>query len=285
MFLSRAFVCSCLVTLLALARPNVAAAQPVKVEGTQPFSLGITDKLHSGILGEDRTLNIYLPDDFNLSDTAHYSVIYLLDGSADEDYIHVAGLVQFSSFPWVGWLHNTILVGIANVDRRRDFTYPSTIPGDKKLCPTSGGSAKFISFINDELKPYIVHKYHATGSSTLIGESLGGLLASEMLLKDLSSFDNYIIISPSLWWDNGSLLNAKQKWPDKSVNVFIAVGKEGLTPSDSPHVMEVDANLLAEKVKENKAATVYLDYLPAETHATIGHQAILDAFRARAPKK
>jgi len=67
----------------------------------------------------------------------------------------------------------------------------------------------------------------------------------------------------------------------KETAVFIAVGKEGLSPSEKPHVMEVDANLLAEKLQagKSKKVRVYLDYLPQENHATITHQAVFNALR------
>jgi hypothetical protein len=65
----------------------------------------------------------------------------------------------------------------------------------------------------------------------------------------------------------------------QNTSVYIGVGKEGLTPGLTPHVMEVDANLLAEKIRntKNKNIHVYFDYLPQEDHATIGHQAIYNA--------
>jgi hypothetical protein len=65
------------------------------------------------------------------------------------------------------------------------------------------------------------------------------------------------------------------------VEVYVGVGKEGLTPSQTPRVMEVDANLLADRVKENlgKNSTALFDYLPEENHATILHQAVYNAFR------
>jgi len=49
--------------------------------------------------------------------------------------------------------------------------------------------------------------------------------------------------------------------------------------------MEVDANLLAEKIRgaKNKNVAVYFDYLPQEDHATIGHQAVFNAFRMLYP--
>ena len=45
--------------------------------------------------------------------------------------------------------------------------------------------------------------------------------------------------------------------------------------------MEVDANVLADKLKgtKNKQIQVILDYLPQENHATIMHQAVFNAFK------
>ena len=45
--------------------------------------------------------------------------------------------------------------------------------------------------------------------------------------------------------------------------------------------MEVDANLLVDKLNalESEEINVLFDYLPAEDHATIMHQAVGNAFR------
>ena len=58
-----------------------------------------------------------------------------MDGSKDEDFIHISGIVQFGSFSWINMLPESIVVGIANVDRKRDFTYPSSVEIDKKELP------------------------------------------------------------------------------------------------------------------------------------------------------
>lgn len=252
---------------------------------SKPFVLGTTEEIHSNILSENRILNIYLPPDYNASDTTKYPVVYLLDGSADEDFIHIAGLYQFNSFPWINRVPESIIVGIANTDRKRDFTYPTTIASDKERYPTTGHSDLFIGFIEKELQPYIQDKYKTTGSKTIIGESLGGLLATEIVLKKPELFTTYIIVSPSLWWDNESLLNLDSRILHNTftqkTKVYIGVGKEGLTPSDIPHVVEVEANQLADKLQssENKNLEVYFDYLPDEDHATVMHQAVYDALR------
>ncbi|WP_316828990.1 alpha/beta hydrolase [Pedobacter miscanthi] len=266
----------------------IAFAQVKKVStknNAKPFVLGVIDEIQSKELAEKRILNIYLPEGYSAGDTTKYPVIYLLDGSADEDFIHVVGLVQFNSFEWVNQVPKSIVVGIATVDRRRDFTFTTTIETDRQKFPTTGHSDQFIAFIGNELQPYIQQKYKTNGTKTIIGQSLGGLLATEILFKKPSLFNNYIIISPSLWWNNGSLLNEKanlaQSSFKQSAQVYIAVGKEGLTPTAIPRVMEVDANLLAEKIKDtkNKNIRVYFDYLPLENHATIMHQAVSNSFR------
>jgi uncharacterized protein len=257
----------------------------ISKEISKPFVLGVIDEMYSTVLAEKRILNIYLPEGYQQNDTLKYPVTYLLDGSADEDFIHIVGLYQFNSFEWINRVPKSIVVGIATVDRKRDFTFPTTIAADKTAYPTTGHSGKFINFLENELQPFIEKKYKTNTSKTIIGQSLGGLLAAEILFKKPTLFNKYIIISPSLWWDNGSLLNLNAKIFKESFNqktaVYIGVGKEGLTPTAIPRVMEVDANLLAEKIKssKNKNATVYFDYLPQENHATIMHQAVSNSFK------
>lgn len=265
-------------------------AQTNKQTAAKPFVLGVIEELDSRELGEKRIVNIYLPEGYDPAAATKYPVIYLLDGSADEDFIHIAGLVQFNSFEWVNHLPKSILVGIATVNRKRDFTFPTTISQDKKAYPTAGQSDNFISFIEKELQPFIEKRYKTNESRTIIGQSLGGLLETEILFKKPSLFNKYIIISPSLWWDNGCLLNEDLSLLSifkQSIDVYIGVGKEGVTPTEIPRVMEVDANLLAEKIKsvKNENIKVHFEYLPQENHGTILHQAVSNAFRTLYPKQ
>lgn len=276
---------SCLLTLSAYSQIKGT----IETGESKPFVLGVIEEIQSEILGEKRILNIYLPVGYNKNDSIGYPVIYLLDGSADEDFIHVAGLVQFNNFPWIDRVPKSIVVGIATVDRQRDFTFPTTIKKDKEQYPATGGSENFMHFMENELQPYINGKYNTSQDKMLIGQSLGGLLATEILLKKPHLFNKYMIISPSLWWDNASLLEQnsillEEKF-DQKTEVYIGVGKEGLSPGEVPHVMEVDANLLAEKLMSSKSKSlqIYFDYLPQEDHATIAHQAIFNAFRLLYP--
>jgi len=154
---------------------SVAFAQTANVK---PLTIGEIRTLKSKILNEERTLNIYLPQNFDK--TKSYPVIYLLDGSMNEDFIHVTGLVQF--FNQMYSMPETIVIGIANIDRKRDFTFHTDLKDLQKDYPTTGHSDKFINFLEKELKPYIESQFKTT-DTYIFGQSLGGLLATEILLK------------------------------------------------------------------------------------------------------
>ncbi|MBU1374187.1 MAG: alpha/beta hydrolase [Bacteroidetes bacterium] len=245
----------------------------LKVEKKASFTIGETLTVHSNILNEDRLLNIYLPNGYSPDSLKKYPVIYLLDGSVDEDFIHIAGLVQFGSFPWIKMVPESIVVGIANIDRRRNYTFPTSIKKDKKDFPTTGKSEKFIAFVADELQPLIQHNYLVSNDKTIIGQSLGGLLATEILLKKPDLFDRYIIVSPSLWWDNESLLKFYFPKENSVKEIFVGVGKEG-------KVMENDAKTLFEKLKaeKNESTKIYFDFLAGQEHADALHLAVYHAF-------
>jgi predicted alpha/beta superfamily hydrolase len=253
--------------LLVFLAAFVGAGIEANGQGTKPFILGITEEIRSTQLNEQRTLNIYLPEKYD-GDTAHYPVLYLLDGSANEDFIHIVGLVQFLNM--IEAMPKTIVVGIANVDRRRDFSLPTTIDSDRIAFPTTGHSDKFISFLKKDLQPFIEHKYRTNSSKTIIGQSFGGLLATEILIKKPRLFNSYLIVSPSLWWDNESLLtrfSEVEKWnPVPGTKIYVSVGTEGKQ-------MEDDARHLVDMIKsKGGAATKVFDApMPEENHLTILH--------------
>jgi predicted alpha/beta superfamily hydrolase len=247
-----------------------------------PFTLGVVDQVKSAVLSETRILNIYLPDNYKKDSATSFPVIYLLDGSADEDFVHIAGLVQFLTM--INVMKPSIVVGIANVDRRRDFTFPTHNKADLKVSPTSGSSAKFILFLEKELEPYVQQHYRTNASKTIIGQSLGGLLATEVLLRKPSLFTDYIIVSPSLWWDDGSLVpdskTLVQNASAAGARVFFALGNEGKEMQDY-----LDQLLAIFKPVENDKFKVTSVPFPEESHATILHRAVYKGIEVLNPKK
>ena len=259
---------------------QIFAQKEIKLNNRTSLSIGDKIEFQSEILNEHRVLNIYLPNGYSKDSLKSYPVIYLLDGSLDEDFIHISGLVQFGSFSWINMIPESIVVGIANIDRKRDFTYPTNNKKDKKDFPTTGKSQEFINFIENELQPYIEKNYKANSIKTLIGQSLGGLLATEILFKKPELFDNYIIVSPSLWWDNESLLKYTPTQYTSKKTIFIAVGKEG-------QIMEQAAKDLYDKLKglKKENTTLYFEFFEKQNHGDALHLAVYSAFEKIFRKK
>lgn len=190
-----------------------ASPIPAQVKTTSSFTL------HSTILNEQRNFDIYVP----ASPKGNPEVIYVLDGQAQFANV-VNALKQLNQ-------DQKIVVGIGNIWLRdRDYT-PTHVKAssfvDSNAAAVSGGGEKFIEHLEKELFPYISSHYRVGNSRVLIGHSLGGLLAMEILLNHGQLFNKYIVIDPSMWWDNEKLLEQFRSqraisFPQKSIFLAIA---------------------------------------------------------------
>jgi len=258
--------------------------------GEKPITIGHSINLASSYLKEDRTINIYLPENYQANDTVKYPVIYILDGGLEEDFLHLTGIVRFNTQSWIARFPPSIVVGIAGNTRKQDFTFAvKNLDFLKKAgfpasgFPKYGGSEAYMNFIEKELQPYLNKNYSVGSKRTIIGESLAGLFATEVLLKRPALFDDYIIISPSLWWDGGSLLNHAARLLSthlkKPVNVYL-----GVPSKEEDTRMYAAAASLNQVIRKNKNIHSVFDYMPEELHSTVIHQAVYNAFKKLYPK-
>ncbi|MEP5611762.1 MAG: alpha/beta hydrolase-fold protein [Cyclobacteriaceae bacterium] len=201
--------------------------------------VGSKDSLYSEILGEQREIWVHVPASF--SEGKVYPVLYLLDG--DGHFYSVMGMIkQLSTTNGNTVVPEMVIVGIPNTDRLRDLT--PTHVGDSTS--SSGGGDNFTSFIEKELIPYIDDKYPTTSYRTMIGHSLGGLMAIDVLISKPDLFENYVAIDPSLWWDSRKIfLEAKlalsqQDFEGKSL--FVGVANTMPAGMDTTKVVSDTAN-------------------------------------------
>ena len=163
--------------------------------------IGVIDSLYSVVLKEQREIWVSAPKNFDRS--KRYPVIYVLD--ANKNFSGIVGMMKHLT---PHKMPKSIIVGVTNTDRTRDFT-PTHVPFQRgQKSETSGQAESFIQFINEELKPYINRNYSVEKNTTIIGHSTGGLLVLYTYLFHQDSFDNYIAIDPSLWWDKEYLVKA-----------------------------------------------------------------------------
>jgi predicted alpha/beta superfamily hydrolase len=186
---------ACLILLLAMGGRAYAEATPAPGQA-------IEHKLHSTILGEERTIHVYLPAGYKAESADKYDVVYVLDGEM---------LVRF--FPPVrafaeenDLIPPLIIVGINNLywyDKGLDSRDRDLLPTHVAGSPLSGGADRFAHFLVEELKPYIDRTYATSGRTTLFGHSYGGMFTTYMLLLYPNAFDHYIVSDPALWWNDG----------------------------------------------------------------------------------
>jgi uncharacterized protein len=103
---------------------------------------------------------------------------------------------------------------------------------------------------------------------------LGGLLATEILFKQTEMFDNFIIVSPSIWWDDESLWTFLPKFKPANKSIYIAVGKK------EHELMVKTAKRLGEELATQNVAgfRVHCNLLQNENHADIFHLALYHGF-------
>ncbi|MDF7774924.1 alpha/beta hydrolase-fold protein [Sphingomonas sp. AOB5] len=259
-----------LILALLLLLPVPALAQPA---GGTPIAIGQTYKLPSKVMGAERALNIWLPPGYATSGK-NYPVLYLLDGGLEQDFQHIAGLAQLGTV--VDTIQPMIVVGIETVDRRNELAFPTSNAKDRATWPTAGHSERFRRYLSSEVLPWVETNFRTTGDTVLMGESLAGLFVVDTLLKQPDLFRRYIAISPSLWWDDMSLVKAVgpviayvpgERW------LWLALADEGAAMGVDP---------LVAALKSSAPAGLHWSFtpMPAETHATIYHPAALAALRA-----
>lgn len=253
--------------LTALASTDRPGDPVPPAPDTMPVHQSFT--ISSGALAERRTINVYTPPGYDASSRA-FPVLYMPDGGIGEDFPHVVTTID--SLVRRGRIRPVVVVGIENTQRRRDLTGPTIVASDSAIAPAVGASAAFRRFMRDELMPEVRSRYRTSDETAIVGESLAGLFVVETLLLEPDLFRRYIALSPSLWWNGGTLV-------DSAGPVLDALPGQRtlyLAAADEPGIADQAAELAAMlKAKAPPSLTWFYVPRPDLHHDTI--------FRAVAP--
>ena len=273
----------CLTTIIVILSFSFGAlnAQNVKekvsLENTEQFSIA-----SENVKGENYLIQVSLPFGYSSSHNS-YPVLYVLDG----DYAF--GLTKgIADLLMIGKdIKGIIVVGISygkgvlawSLKRTRDLT-----PGHDTIFAkgqNTGGADNFLGFLQNELLPAINKNYRTyPDSSAICGESLGGLLNSYILWKQPELFKSYIIISPSLIWNNKVVLKQESEFfvNHKELNktVFIAYGS-----LDNKEVIISPATELIQMIQMHKYMGLRLvtRVFEGETHMSVPSVAITNGLK------
>lgn len=213
-----------LAVLAAKSNPNVV------IEGSQVYQL--TSK-HTR-----QTYDIYIscPRDFKQTGRK-YPLLVALDAEVNFGAINYIShrLAKDHLTP------ELIVVGIAYHGATDDGTYYSIrardfTPSEDKEQENrqkemfrlgSGGAKDFVKFLSLELYPFLEDNFPIDKNDrTLYGHSFGGLFGVHVLLNHPGLFDRYLVLSPSLWWNNGAIMKTfkADSLKSKKMKVYVATG-------------------------------------------------------------
>ena len=230
------------------------------------FVIGEKVSIRSDVLGEDRELFIYLPQDYEKS-MKKYPVLYILDG--EWHFVHTSGVVQFLSSPGVERIPEMLVVAVVNTARGRDLS-PSTWPGYETY---TGGADNFLRYFKDELIPYIDGHYRTLSTKILVGHSLAGTFTLYAFLTQPEIFDAYIPLSPCLFWHDRFMMKKAEfflkKFKDIANIVYIA--HEYASGKAATSMQEFVELFRSERLENLRWASILME---RETHYSYVHRAI-----------
>jgi len=177
--------------------------------------------INSQILGEERTILVRVPANYERTDTK-FPVVYMLDAHSPQNAM-MAGIIEQQA--WSGQMPEMILVGIQNTNRSRDLT-----PTDDGKGGQVGGGAKFLQFIETEVIPLVEKNYRTQPFRIFAGHSLGGLFTVYTFTARPDLFNAYIAASPVLHWDKDFVIKRAEEVfkqnKDWKKTMYIGIGDE-----------------------------------------------------------
>ena len=268
--------------LIALAfalLPVAASAQPAEpafsLPDTKVMSFTSRDGAHTF------RLLVGLPRNY-ATRRERFPVIYLLD--ADFSFALAQDIQRHSTDR--GQEKEAIIIGIAypgadtdlkiyEQTRTRDYTPSFVAEGGygPDIQALSGGGPKFLGVLADELIPFIDTKFRTDPAQRrIVGHSFGALFACYAMLARPGLFHDYLIVSPSLWYDDRMMFGLAKTYiaahRSLPANVFYAVGS---FEASSDHAMVDDLRawndlLAGAKLDGYKAQMMVFD---GDTHESV----------------
>ncbi len=167
----------------------------------------------SAVVPDSRDILVYLPPGYGASTSARYPVLYLQDGQNvfDGDTAFIPGQewqVDEAAERLIpaGRVQPLIIVAIPHAGINRIDEYTPTF--DLKM-HRGGSAAQYGTFLTREVKPLIDATYRTRPGrqyTALGGSSLGGLVTFYLGLRYPRIFGRLAVMSPSIWWDQRSVL-------------------------------------------------------------------------------
>lgn len=232
--------------------------------------------LSSRAVGQRYKLYVSLPQSY-ADTTRRFAAVFLLD--ADYSFALAHNIVEHLSDR--DDLDQLLIVGIAyagplhyRLNRTRDYT-PTHVPTGgygPEYQRVSGGGAVFRRFLKEELIPFVERHYRVRDDRTLVGHSYGGLFTTWVAFTDPALFQRYIVVSPSLWYDDHVMFDVERRFAEHHARlparIFFTVGER---EANAERDMVSDLRRFVEQVQGRgyEGLQLRMRVLPENTHDSV----------------
>lgn len=219
--------------MLASCRAMPAPAAQIEADAASSMPRGHAFDMTSARTGLEYVVLVSEPVD-PLPAGAKASVVYVTDG----DWYFGMATDTVRQQTLKGAMGPTYVVAITYAHATSDIVYSRREqelvhrPFKGEFGMMGGGGEDFLAFLTDQVRPLVEARFPIDKSrAVLAGQSLGGLFATNTLLKKPDSFYGYLIGSPSLWADMSLLAAARGFTGGEGHRVYVAVGGEESPPT------------------------------------------------------
>ena len=275
---------------LGLAFASPANAQPAPDHATladkegEPIVVGSVHRIRSSVYGDEQVITVRLPRGYAEHPGRTWPVLFSVDGGPDQDFEILAGIAAEAELSTS--FEPFILIGVKTEDRYRQLTPAMTrLPAERlrenfgeRMVP--GGGDRFRDYLERDVIPWATERYR-TDRKILGGASLGGLFVLETFLRRPELFDDYVSLTPSLWWDEGRIVDEAAQMLSRhgpsDRRLYLTMGDEGVGNRTGPWLARLVQTLQREAPKGLKWA--FVDRSASEEHRTMATISWLDAMR------
>lgn len=251
----------------------------------EPIIVGSMHRIQSSVYGDEQVLTVRLPRGYQENPDRRYPVLFSVDGGPDQDFELLAGIAAEAEFSTS--FEPFILIGVKTKDR-----YSQLTPQWKRLplkrlddafkgAIKPGGAPTFRNYLERDVIPWAIKRYR-TDRKILTAASLGGLFVIDTFLERPEMFDDYIALTPSVWWDGGRIVDdaaaklARHAPSDR--RIYFTMGDEGVGNRSGEWLQTLVSAFETDAPGGLKWA--FVDRSNSEEHRTMALISWLDAMRS-----
>ena len=221
------------------------------------------EQVESGILEEQRTLKIYIPE--NYTEEKVYPLIVVLDA----DYLFDPVMANVNYYAYWLEMPEAIIVGVNQAGLGTlDMEY------DPEYGMPSNKGTYFMDFITVELIPYIESQYTIANYKLIVGHGNSANFINYFLLKDEIAFNAYICLSPNFAPEMEDRIAATLNRSSKSKKFYYVATAENDDRDNKKRIKQLNTMLTD---SDNANLYYYFDDFEVANHNSTAIYAIPNA--------